>query len=181
MTTLTEKELAVLKAIDMSEYGDNIMDAIWTWSVADNMDRDIIANDSSLGGIIASLTKKGFVWSCEDGEDSSIEFTEDGFNAYIAEVGRENINKWLDQSDLDAWEAKRAAKKAAKTSDGTNIETQRIQSQTPGGFPHGTNSHADMSFNIMSFCLQHNTKGSPRDARLYEPTIIWTGERYVNK
>ena len=100
MSNLTDKELVVLKAIDHSEYGDNILDGVWTWSVLDYAE-GITAK--SFPGIVSSLVKKGYVTSCDDGDDSCIDMTNDGFNAYAEAVGRNNINKWLDQSDLDRW------------------------------------------------------------------------------
>ena len=109
MSNLTTKELAVLKAIDDSEYGDNILDGVWTWSVWDNVQG--IDDAKSFPGVVSSLVKKGYVTSCDDGEDSCIDMTNDGFEVYAAAVGRNNINKWLDQSDLDRWKAKRDAKK----------------------------------------------------------------------
>lgn len=112
MTTLTKNELAVLKAIDDSEYGDNILDGVWTWSVWDNVEG--VENAKSFPGIISSLVKKGYVTSSEDSgngeDDACIDMTNDGFEVYAATVGRENINKWLDQSDLDRWKAERENK-----------------------------------------------------------------------
>lgn len=101
MKNLTDKELEVLKAIDNDCYGDNILDAVWTWSVADSLSMAA----ASFPGVVASLSKKGFVTSYHDvhagaEDDSTLAMTEAGFDAYVAEVGRKNIAKWLDDTDL---------------------------------------------------------------------------------
>jgi DNA-binding MarR family transcriptional regulator len=101
MSNLTAKELEVLTAIDNDCYGDNILDAVWTWSVADELDMPA----ASFPGVVASLSKKGLVESYHDRhaiaeDESTLSITEAGFHAYVAEVGRENMRKWYDESDL---------------------------------------------------------------------------------
>ncbi len=101
MPKLTEKELEVLTAIDNDCYGDNICDAVWTWSVADELEMDA----ASFPGVVASLSKKGLVKAFQDRhaaaeDESTLSITEAGFHAYVAEVGRENMRKWYDESDL---------------------------------------------------------------------------------
>lgn len=98
MTNLTAKEIAVLAAIDHSEYGDGITDPVWTFSIADNVDRDVVPNDSSLGGIVASLVKKGLVITDPDStpeDDHCTGFTDEGVEAYAKAVGPENVSKWV--------------------------------------------------------------------------------------
>lgn len=113
METLTSKELAFLKALDDSEYGDEITDPIWTWNIAENIE-DIDA--SSLGGIAASLNKKGLIWSDEDaGDENCTSMTEEGAKLYIETIGIENLNKYHDkyapvETMRPIWDARRAAK-----------------------------------------------------------------------
>ena len=92
MTTLTKKELAVLKAIDRSEYGDQLTDTIWTFSIFYNISDEEIRSEGiterSLGGIIASLNNKGLVRShkgCEPNEDT-VTITDAGAKVYIDAV-----------------------------------------------------------------------------------------------
>jgi hypothetical protein len=82
MTNLTMLELAVLKALDDSEYGEALTDGVWTFSVQDHMPAGVPAR--SLGGIVASLTKKGFARACDHGRDAYIAMTDAGAAAYIA-------------------------------------------------------------------------------------------------
>lgn len=90
---LTSNELAVLKAIDKSEYGDLLTDEIWTFTVGDNVDSSI--SKTSLPGIISSLNKKGLVGSGSyDGQDI-ISMTEVGAALYIKTVGVDNVNKYV--------------------------------------------------------------------------------------
>lgn len=97
MSNLTEKELDVLKSIDNNEFGDNIMDPVYTWSVSDYFNGE----KTSFPGVVSSLVKKGLVWSDDgNGDEDCMGMTDEGFVAYIAEVGRANIGKWLDDSDL---------------------------------------------------------------------------------
>lgn len=91
---LTNYELAVLKAIDSSEYGDSLSDAIWMFSVWDNIDHSVVKNRSSLSGIISSLVKKGYVRTdAFEGtglnDDATIEMTMEGVDAYIAAIPAE--------------------------------------------------------------------------------------------
>lgn len=88
---LTANEIAVLKAIDNSEYGDNLHDEIWTFSVADNCS----LKPRSLPGIVSSLSKKKLVSCCGayDGDDATIGMTDAGIAAYVAAVGADNVKK----------------------------------------------------------------------------------------
>jgi hypothetical protein len=91
---LTANELKVLKAVDDSEYGDALTDGVWTFSV---MDYANFPSARSAGGVVASLSKKGFINADPDsghGEnDACIIITETGAVAYIAAVGAENVHK----------------------------------------------------------------------------------------
>jgi hypothetical protein len=82
MTRLTMLELAVLKAIDDSEYGEALTDGVWTFSVQDHMPAGVPAR--SLGGIVASLSKKGYAHACDCGRDAYIAMTNEGAAAYLA-------------------------------------------------------------------------------------------------
>jgi DNA-binding MarR family transcriptional regulator len=84
---LTPKQLALLTAIDNSEYGDQLCDAVWTFSISDNSD----LAPKSVPGIIASLIQKGLVLSGGDGTDQDeyfVHMTEAGAAAYLAVVGK---------------------------------------------------------------------------------------------
>ncbi len=91
MLNITSKELAVLKAIDDSEYGDYLTDGIWTWSVSDNINSNI--KRSSISGIISSLVKKDLVYSDDCNEDSTIKITAKGQELYINTIGKDNVCK----------------------------------------------------------------------------------------
>ena len=90
---LTPNEFAVLRAIDDSEFGDGLMDAIWTFSIADNVYLNSYGDmpKSSIPGIVASLNKKGYLVSQkgERGERDSdgVYMTEAGADAYIEANG----------------------------------------------------------------------------------------------
>ena len=117
MTNLTNKELAVLTAIDKSEYGDNITDPVWSWSIWDNINREVVPNKASLGGIVASLVEKEYIYSDTDGhkDDRCTGFLDDGLTVYYEAIGgREKMNKWETQADLDRWNAEQEAKNLAK-------------------------------------------------------------------
>lgn len=80
--TTTTLELSVLAAIDASEFGDEIHNSIWTFSVWDNIDRHACPNRKSLSGAVSSCVKKGFVTIAGDGtNDSEIRITDAGIAA----------------------------------------------------------------------------------------------------
>ena len=83
---LTENELAVLTAIDNSEYGDCILDEIWTFSLEYNVPKGG-PQGKEISGTCASLKKKGLVnLSHSDGMDT-IKLTVAGRDAYVKAVG----------------------------------------------------------------------------------------------
>lgn len=77
--TLTLNELLVLKAIDESEYGDGLCDAVWTFTIEQNSS----LSGRIISGTVSSLHKKGFVVSCGAGSEQQIEITRSGAYAYI--------------------------------------------------------------------------------------------------
>lgn len=82
---LTAKEFEALKAIDESEYGDDLLDSVWSFTIVDNS----TLNTRSVGGVVASLVKKGFV-KCDTGsgdDEASVGMTHAGAKAYIARNG----------------------------------------------------------------------------------------------
>ena len=97
---LTALELELLTAIDHCEFGDNILDPVWTWAVSDS----VAMPKKSISGVVASLSKKGWVEvssdDCGDATESVLAMTLAGFEVYARKVGRANISKWLDESDL---------------------------------------------------------------------------------
>jgi hypothetical protein len=83
---LTTNELKVLTAIDNSEYGDRLQDAVWTFSVTDNSD----LNPRSVPGIIASLLKKDLVVTGGNGTQDNeyhISITDMGVIVYLETIG----------------------------------------------------------------------------------------------
>lgn len=55
--TLTANERKVLVGIDASEYGDDLQDSVWLFSVRDRSN----VRGLTLSGTVASLVKKGLV------------------------------------------------------------------------------------------------------------------------
>jgi hypothetical protein len=92
---LTAFEIAVLRAIDNSEYGEYLLNAVWTFTVADNMQPDG-PTGRQLSGVISSLVQKGVVDVQDYDDDSIIGLTRKGADAYIAAVGAANVRKPLD-------------------------------------------------------------------------------------
>lgn len=90
---ITAKELEAMKAVDWSEYGDHITDAVWSWSVHENMDMDVKAR----GGVLASLSKKGVLHVDNSGDidEDCIYFTEMGAKLFIEMVGAENVGHYI--------------------------------------------------------------------------------------
>jgi len=97
---LTENELALLKAIDRSEYGDSLSDDTWLFSARDHSG----IKGKAFSGTVSSLVKKGYVRTSGGGEpltddpgqtetDACIGFTDAGIEAYIEAVGFDNVNK----------------------------------------------------------------------------------------
>lgn len=84
---LTKFELAVLTAIDNSEYGEYLLDEIWSFSVTQNMPEDG-PKGRSISGVVSSLSKKGLVhcggtW----GQDmATIGMTEAGVKLYVETI-----------------------------------------------------------------------------------------------
>jgi len=76
-TKMTDKEFALLTAILVNDYTDgvNAEAPVWTWSACDSF-------GTSAGGIMASLSKKGWAGVNEDGEDSEVWATPAGFAAW---------------------------------------------------------------------------------------------------
>jgi len=93
MTKLTANELKVLRAADESEYCEYLCDPIWAWSI---MDHAGFPNKRSAGGVVSSLSKKGFLIADGTGDDEAcITITEAGAAAYVEAVGAENVRKIL--------------------------------------------------------------------------------------
>lgn len=78
--SLTANELAVLNAIDESEYGDTLRDPVWTFTIEDNS----ALSGRVISGVVSSLHKKGLVISSGSGRDQQIEITAKGVEAFIA-------------------------------------------------------------------------------------------------
>lgn len=107
-TNLTMLELSVLAAIDASEYGDELTNEIWMFSVTDNME-DGGATPKQLPGVVSSLVKKGLVKSGGTGNDAGVHMTDAGAGAYMAAAG---LNR-KKPGPGETWESFKAAKAAA--------------------------------------------------------------------
>lgn len=95
---ITEKEMEMLKATAENEYGDEMTDAKWTWSVLGDIDEKIIPEQSSFGGIVASLVKKGLIYSDSvdlNGEEATLAVTNEGAEALIEKYGYAGVEGWL--------------------------------------------------------------------------------------
>ena len=108
---LTHLELSVLRAIDSSEYGEDLRDDVWTFTVTDNMQADG-ATPKQLPGVISSLSKKGLVRICDEPGEETVGMSKTGAAAYIAAVGF-NRNKACEEHG-ETWETFKAAREAAK-------------------------------------------------------------------
>lgn len=90
---LTANEHAVLVAIDNSEYGDLLTDAVWTFTLADNMSA-CGPTGNALSGTVSSLSQKGFLetYKCsgstdwqgfKNNDDSTVTITAAGVEALL--------------------------------------------------------------------------------------------------
>jgi len=70
--TLTDLEKLVLEGINNSDYGSELGDEIWSWSI------NCSVTGKMLSGVCSSLKKKGLIDSRDDGEDSTTWLTELG-------------------------------------------------------------------------------------------------------
>ena len=92
MTKLTQNEVAVLKGIDQSEYGEFLVDAVWTFSCTQHSG----LKARSVPPVIASLLKKGMVTTAGNGTEQTpyeIQMTKAGIEAYITAVGKISVKK----------------------------------------------------------------------------------------
>ena len=77
--TLTDKETSVLKAVVENEYNGDDFEPVWTWSVSDNAG----ITGKEFSGVVASLTKKGYVSSWEyDKNEEVMALTDAGKEVY---------------------------------------------------------------------------------------------------
>lgn len=89
---ITANEFAVMQAIDASEYGDGLCDAIWTFSMSDHCS----LAKRAIPGTVSSLTKKGLVvtggtTSRVEGDMFTIGLTEKGATVYLAQCKKRSI------------------------------------------------------------------------------------------
>ena len=96
MSKATELESKVLRSIATNSYNECNYDTPATFEYAANPIWMNLINDSgipsgvtgkSLSGVCSSLSKKKFASSYEDGNDSTIMMTEEGWNAMIEFFG----------------------------------------------------------------------------------------------
>lgn len=80
---LTDKEFEVLFAIDASEYGDRLQDSVWAFTIADHAPS---ITGKSISGAVASLAKKGYVWTNGTGSEQEIGITDAGVTAYLNDL-----------------------------------------------------------------------------------------------
>lgn len=91
---LTSNELAFLTAIDHSEYGDNLLDDVWAFTIADNSK----LKGKTISGTASSLVKKGLITVSDrhaSTHDSTVGFTQKGAGVYVKAVGYANVRKHL--------------------------------------------------------------------------------------
>lgn len=86
---LTNNELLILTAIDKSEYGDHLQEAVWTFTLADHSP----LRGKEISGTVASLVKKGFVRVAGEGREMEISITDRGAAAYVKVVGKAKVRK----------------------------------------------------------------------------------------
>ena len=81
---LTPNEFKALQGIYDSDYrdGDNpVNHPVWSWSA------NPFKSKKTFGGVVASLSKKGFVDQSDSGKDAVVSMTQAGFEAWIAAGG----------------------------------------------------------------------------------------------
>ena len=85
---LTANEHAVLVAIDASEYGDILTNAVWTFTLADNM-AACGPTGKALSGTVSSLSQKGYlnVYQCRPSRDERGRANNDDSTVQITEAG----------------------------------------------------------------------------------------------
>ena len=113
MTKLTQNEIALLKGIDCSEYGEYLQDATWTFSASDYSG----LKPRSVPPVIASLLKKGLVTRGGDGtqgNEYTLCMTDAGIEAYISAVGIINVKKAPHQATREEFINKQNAAKALR-------------------------------------------------------------------
>jgi predicted transcriptional regulator len=76
---LTPNEVRVLQAIDASEYGDFLQDAVWTFSVT----QECGVAAGSVAGVVSSLVKKGLLKASSEGADATLRMTDSGAQTYV--------------------------------------------------------------------------------------------------
>lgn len=81
---ITDMELQVLKAIDASEYGSELGDAVWTLTIADNSNLE----GRAISGLLSSLRKKRLVSLGNSDGGDTVEMTQLGMTVYSNAVGR---------------------------------------------------------------------------------------------
>lgn len=86
--SLTTNEHFVLNAIDKSEYGDCLTDAVWTFTLADNM-ADHGPTGNALSGTVSSLVQKGYLIArdCKPSSDMNGNWNNDDSTVEITEAG----------------------------------------------------------------------------------------------
>lgn len=70
---LTQLEREVLEGINNSEYGNDLGDAIWSWSI-----KCASAGSKTISGVVSSLSKKGLTVSQGSGNDQTVQLTDLG-------------------------------------------------------------------------------------------------------
>lgn len=76
---LTNNEFEVLQSIDGSEYGENLCDEVWTFTIADNS----TLSGKTISGTVSSLVKKNLVQVGGTGKEQTIGMTDEGIKAYV--------------------------------------------------------------------------------------------------
>jgi hypothetical protein len=102
---LTQKELAALTAIDASEYGSLLTDAVWSFTIADNIPNSAGIARRAVPGIVASLQKKGYTRSGFSDGERTVEMTAAGAQAYTDAIGKRarKAISWDNKAQCEIW------------------------------------------------------------------------------
>lgn len=97
-TTLTEKELAVIKAFAKTEYGEGDgKQAVWMFSILEHSE----LSPESFSGVCSSLHKKGLIGSDTIGDKGSYLSgvkIEDTYTIWLTEKGIEEFSRLTEEA-----------------------------------------------------------------------------------
>ena len=97
---LTDLEFAALRAVDLSEYGYDLTDAVWTFTIADNI--PVKVENRQISGIVSSLVQKGWMNSGGWGNEAVVEITDEGAKVYLAACAAQDIKPSKNHNEVAA-------------------------------------------------------------------------------